>query len=157
MQDQASYVCESCGEEIVVPIDLSAGSSQEYVEDCPVCCCPNVIHIEVDDDEEVRGLGGKGIVSRHDCEWSDQYPTSARHSVMSSISSHTTVLCSLLIVFEFGHVHRGHIKFLRLIVEFSQVFGLEHLPSQDTLLEFFFKFDVDLQFALYRAAIAIDS
>ena len=54
MNDQASYVCESCGEEIVVPIDLSAGGSQEYVEDCPVCCCPNVIHIEVEDDEEVR-------------------------------------------------------------------------------------------------------
>ena len=40
MKDEASYVCESCGEEIVVPIDLSAGTSQEYVEDCPVCCCP---------------------------------------------------------------------------------------------------------------------
>ena len=26
MKDDASYVCDSCGEEIVVPIDLSAGS-----------------------------------------------------------------------------------------------------------------------------------
>jgi hypothetical protein len=25
MNDEASYVCDSCGEEIVVPIDLSAG------------------------------------------------------------------------------------------------------------------------------------
>jgi hypothetical protein len=33
MKDEASYVCDSCGEEIVVPIDLSAGTSQEYVED----------------------------------------------------------------------------------------------------------------------------
>ena len=54
MQDQASYICESCGEEIVVPIDLSAGSHQQYVEDCPVCCHPNVIHIEIDDEEELR-------------------------------------------------------------------------------------------------------
>ena len=54
MSDEASYVCDSCGEEIVVPIDLSAGSSQEYVEDCPVCCRPNVVHIEVDDDGGVR-------------------------------------------------------------------------------------------------------
>jgi len=38
MKDEVSYVWESCGEEIVVPIDLSAGSEQEYVEDCPVCC-----------------------------------------------------------------------------------------------------------------------
>jgi hypothetical protein len=54
MKDEASYVCESCGEEIVVPIDLSAGSEQEYVEDCPVCCCPNVVRVEVDEEGEVR-------------------------------------------------------------------------------------------------------
>lgn len=54
MKDEASYVCDACGEEIVVPIDMSAGSSQEYVEDCPVCCRPNVIRIEVDEDGEVR-------------------------------------------------------------------------------------------------------
>jgi Cysteine-rich CPXCG len=45
MNDEASYNCDSCGEEIVVPIDMTAGSRQEYVEDCPVCCCPNVIHV----------------------------------------------------------------------------------------------------------------
>jgi len=54
MSDDASYICDSCGEEIVVPIDVSAGSSQEYVEDCPVCCRPNVIHIEVDEAGDVR-------------------------------------------------------------------------------------------------------
>ncbi len=50
MKDEASYVCSSCGEEIVVPIDVSAGGSQEYIEDCPVCCRPNLIHIEFEDD-----------------------------------------------------------------------------------------------------------
>jgi len=54
MQGEASYVCNSCGEEIVVPVDLSAGTSQEYTEDCPVCCHPNVIHIEVEESGEVR-------------------------------------------------------------------------------------------------------
>jgi Cysteine-rich CPXCG len=54
MQDEASYVCEACGEEIVVPIDLSAGESQEYVEDCPVCCRPNLVHVEIDDAGQVR-------------------------------------------------------------------------------------------------------
>jgi hypothetical protein len=54
MSDEASYVCDSCGEEIVVPIDLSAGVSQEYVEDCPVCCRPSLIHVEVEEDGEVR-------------------------------------------------------------------------------------------------------
>ena len=54
MNDQAIYICDSCGEEIVVPIDLAAGSSQEYVEDCPVCCRPNVIHVEIGEDGEAR-------------------------------------------------------------------------------------------------------
>lgn len=51
---EPSYTCDACGEEIVIPIDLSEGESQEYVEDCPVCCRPNVIHVEVEDDGEVR-------------------------------------------------------------------------------------------------------
>jgi hypothetical protein len=52
--DEARYVCDACGEEIVVPVDLSAGESQEYVEDCPVCCRPNVVHLEIDDAGEMR-------------------------------------------------------------------------------------------------------
>jgi len=54
MQDDASYICDSCGEEIVVPIDLSVGAVQEYVEDCPVCCHANVIHVEIDEDGSAR-------------------------------------------------------------------------------------------------------
>ena len=54
MNDEASYICDACGEEIVVPIDLTEGTSQDYVEDCPVCCHANVIHVEVDEDGEVR-------------------------------------------------------------------------------------------------------
>ncbi|HEV2971952.1 MAG TPA: CPXCG motif-containing cysteine-rich protein [Pirellulales bacterium] len=54
MYDEASYVCESCGEEIVIPLDLTAGASQEYVEDCPVCCHSNIIHVEISDDGEAR-------------------------------------------------------------------------------------------------------
>jgi hypothetical protein len=53
MNDEATYICGSCGEEIVVPIDLSQGEEQEYVEDCPVCCRANVIRVQVDDDGEV--------------------------------------------------------------------------------------------------------
>jgi hypothetical protein len=53
-RDDAAYVCGACGEEIVVPVDLSAGASQRYVEDCPVCCSPNVIAVEIDDDGTLR-------------------------------------------------------------------------------------------------------
>ena len=54
MDDEANYICDACGEEIVIPIDLSAGSSQKYVEDCPVCCRASVIHVEIDENDEVR-------------------------------------------------------------------------------------------------------
>ena len=54
MQEESSYFCDSCGEEIVIPIDVSAGASQEYVEDCPICCHPNIIRLEVDEDGAVR-------------------------------------------------------------------------------------------------------
>ena len=43
---EASYVCPTCGEQIVITLDRSAGTEQQYVEDCPVCCNPNVIHVE---------------------------------------------------------------------------------------------------------------
>ena len=48
LADEGGYVCDACGEEIVVPIDAAAGSVQEYVEDCPVCCRPNVVTVRLD-------------------------------------------------------------------------------------------------------------
>ena len=48
MIDEASYVCDACGEEIVVPVDVTQGGRQTYVEDCPVCCRANVLHVDVD-------------------------------------------------------------------------------------------------------------
>jgi hypothetical protein len=53
-KEGASYVCNACGEEATVLPDLSAGKSQEYVEDCPVCCRPNVIHVEIEQSGTVR-------------------------------------------------------------------------------------------------------
>lgn len=50
MLREAKYICDACGEEIVIPVDPSAGSTQEYVEDCPVCCRANIIHVEFDRD-----------------------------------------------------------------------------------------------------------
>ena len=54
MDCEATYICGACGEEIVVPIDFSQGGRQEYVEDCPVCCSPNVIHVELDEEGSAR-------------------------------------------------------------------------------------------------------
>jgi DNA-directed RNA polymerase subunit RPC12/RpoP len=52
MNTEATYICGACGEEIVIPIDFTEGESQEYVEDCPVCCRANVIRVEIDDEGE---------------------------------------------------------------------------------------------------------
>jgi DNA-directed RNA polymerase subunit RPC12/RpoP len=53
-QEDASYVCDACGEEIVIPLDLTEGSSQTYVEDCPVCCRANTIHVQMDENGNVE-------------------------------------------------------------------------------------------------------
>lgn len=47
MQDEISYTCGNCGEEIVIPFDYSQGSEQSFVEDCPVCCHANLIEIRL--------------------------------------------------------------------------------------------------------------
>jgi hypothetical protein len=54
---EAVYVCDSCGEEIVVPVDISAGAHQDYVEDCPVCCHPMMLRVDVDPDGEAHVQG----------------------------------------------------------------------------------------------------
>ncbi len=31
-------------------VDFSAGMQQSYVEDCQVCCQPNVLYVQIDED-----------------------------------------------------------------------------------------------------------
>lgn len=50
MDDTGVYICDHCGEEIQISLDPSAGAQQQYVEDCPVCCVPNVIRVTFDQD-----------------------------------------------------------------------------------------------------------
>ena len=57
MIDEASYLCDSCGEETAVVVDPGGGTRQEFVEDCPVCCNPSVIQVEIDPSGEVRVWG----------------------------------------------------------------------------------------------------
>jgi hypothetical protein len=42
------FQCAGCGEWNETVVDQSAGSRQTYVEDCQVCCKPNVLAIEWD-------------------------------------------------------------------------------------------------------------
>ena len=57
VEAEVTYVCDSCGEEIVVPVDVSAGAHQDYVEDCPVCCHPMRLHIDIDYDDSLHIAG----------------------------------------------------------------------------------------------------
>ncbi len=44
----SGYSCAYCGEWVDTEVDPSAGDHQSYVEDCAVCCRPNVLRIAVD-------------------------------------------------------------------------------------------------------------
>jgi cysteine-rich CPXCG protein len=44
------FQCAGCGEVNETDVDPSAGSKQSYVEDCQVCCKPNLLRIWRDAD-----------------------------------------------------------------------------------------------------------
>ena len=47
--DEVGFVCAGCGEWNEISVDASAGRRQSYVEDCQVCCKPNVLSIAWDE------------------------------------------------------------------------------------------------------------
>lgn len=49
-----TYDCAFCGEENDVFADASGGRRQTFTEDCTVCCRPNLITLQWDDDGEVQ-------------------------------------------------------------------------------------------------------
>jgi len=44
----SGYQCAGCGEWNETSVDSSAGRKQSYIEDCQVCCKPNMLHITWD-------------------------------------------------------------------------------------------------------------
>jgi hypothetical protein len=57
-QDEAQITCPYCGETITVLIDTSAGT-QEYHEDCSVCCAPIFFSITVDREDSITQVEAK--------------------------------------------------------------------------------------------------
>jgi hypothetical protein len=45
---EAGFQCAGCGEWNVTTVDETAGRRQSYVEDCQVCCKPNLLQAEYD-------------------------------------------------------------------------------------------------------------
>jgi transposase-like protein len=50
VETEGEVHCPWCGEPNTVALDPGSGSSQEYVEDCQVCCRPWVVHVTYDED-----------------------------------------------------------------------------------------------------------
>jgi hypothetical protein len=46
-----TFRCAWCFEVNEIEVDLSAGDSQVYTEDCQVCCRPNTIHVRIDEQQ----------------------------------------------------------------------------------------------------------
>ena len=51
MWDSVEIMCPYCGEFQQTDVDISAGS-QEYWQDCQVCCCPILFELTVHEDRE---------------------------------------------------------------------------------------------------------
>lgn len=47
MQESVDVICPYCGEQSNLFIDYSGGTTQTYYEDCPVCCRPWEVHVEI--------------------------------------------------------------------------------------------------------------
>jgi hypothetical protein len=62
-QLEATVHCPYCGESVEVALDPGGGPTQEYVEDCQVCCRPWQVSVRYQADGsaevDVRGGGGE--------------------------------------------------------------------------------------------------
>ena len=55
----ASFQCAGCGEWNETTVDETAGLRQSYIEDCQVCCKPNVLQAEYDRASGVFVIGAE--------------------------------------------------------------------------------------------------
>jgi len=48
-----TYICAYCGEENEAMVDPTGGAQQQYVEDCTVCCRPNLLSLRISPEGEI--------------------------------------------------------------------------------------------------------
>jgi cysteine-rich CPXCG protein len=56
---EAGFQCAGCGEWNVTTVDEFAGRRQRYIEDCQVCCKPNVLRVEYDASVQEFSIGAE--------------------------------------------------------------------------------------------------
>jgi hypothetical protein len=49
-ETEATVYCPYCNETVEIAIDPGGGSSQEYVEDCEICCQPWTVNVQYQED-----------------------------------------------------------------------------------------------------------
>ena len=49
LDTEAEVVCPYCGESAVIGLDAGGGTTQDYVEDCQVCCRPCRVRVRYDE------------------------------------------------------------------------------------------------------------
>jgi hypothetical protein len=60
MDQTTEYTCPHCGESIQLAVDPSAGDRQRYIEDCPVCCNPNDLTVDFDEQGHAHATAQPG-------------------------------------------------------------------------------------------------
>jgi len=55
--EAATQFCPYCGEEVEVDVEPIGASAETYIEDCPVCCRPWMVHVSREEDGVVVHLG----------------------------------------------------------------------------------------------------
>ena len=58
---EATVTCPYCSQSVSIGLDPGSGSSQEYVEDCPVCCQPWLVRVDY-----VHGSASVSVVALQD-------------------------------------------------------------------------------------------
>lgn len=48
MITDTSFCCPYCGEQNILEIDITAGSKQQFFQDCEVCCRPMEVIVKID-------------------------------------------------------------------------------------------------------------
>lgn len=49
---ESGFQCAGCGEWNMTVVDSSGGNAQTYVEDCQVCCKPNLLRVQYDAEQQ---------------------------------------------------------------------------------------------------------
>lgn len=56
---ETGFQCAGCGEWNATVVDEGGGAWQQYVEDCQVCCQPNVLTIEFDSEAQAFAIAAE--------------------------------------------------------------------------------------------------